>query len=51
MLYAASLPKIAIVLGVFVEIERGKIKLDSETRNQLIRTRIEIGKIFQGNLI
>ncbi|MEJ2285929.1 MAG: hypothetical protein P8X85_20330, partial [Desulfobacterales bacterium] len=37
MLYAASLPKIAIVLGVFVEIERGKIKLDSETRNQLIR--------------
>ena len=38
MLYAASLPKIAIVLGVFVEIERGAIKLDSETRNKLIRT-------------
>ena len=38
MLYAASLPKIAIVLGVFVEVERGKIKLDSQTRNQLIRT-------------
>ena len=38
MLYAASLPKIAIVLGVFVEIERGIIKLDSKTRNQLIRT-------------
>lgn len=37
MLYAASLPKIAIVLGVFVEIERGVIKLDSETRSQLIR--------------
>ena len=37
MLYAASLPKIAIVLGVFVEIERGVITLDSETRNQLIR--------------
>ena len=37
MLYAANLPKIAIVLGVFVEIERGAIKLDSETRNQLIR--------------
>jgi len=37
MLYAASLPKIAIVLGVFVEIERGVIKLDSEIRNQLIR--------------
>ena len=38
MLYAASLPKIAIVLGVFVEVERGVIKLDSKTRNQLIRT-------------
>ena len=37
MLYAASLPKIAIVLGVFVEIERGVIKLDSETRSQLTR--------------
>ena len=37
MLYAASLPKIAIVLGVFVEIDRGVIKLDKETRNQLIR--------------
>jgi beta-lactamase class A len=37
MLYAASLPKIAIVLGVFVEIDRGRLKLDSETRNQLIR--------------
>ena len=38
MLYAASLPKIAIVLGVFVEVERGVLKLDSETRNQLIGT-------------
>lgn len=38
MLYAASLPKIAIVLGVFVEIDRGRFKLDTETRNQLIRT-------------
>ncbi len=38
MLYAASLPKIAIVLGVIVEIDRGVIKLDSKTRNQLIRT-------------
>jgi len=37
MLYAASLPKIAIVLGVFVEIDRGVIQLDSETRSQLIR--------------
>ena len=38
MLYAASLPKIDIVLGVFVEVERGNIKLDSQTRSQLIRT-------------
>lgn len=38
MLYAASLPKIAIILGVFVEIDRGKIELDDQTRNQLIRT-------------
>jgi beta-lactamase class A len=37
MLYAASLPKIAIVLGVFVEIDRGVIELDAETRHQLIR--------------
>ena len=37
MLYAASLPKIAIVLGVFVEIDRGAIQLDSEIRSQLIR--------------
>ena len=37
MLYAASLPKIAIVLGVFVEIDRGVIQLDSEIRSQLIR--------------
>ncbi len=37
MLYAASLPKIAIVLGVFVEVDRGRLKLDSETRNQLVR--------------
>ena len=38
MLYAASLPKIAIVLGVFVEVERGELVLDEETRQQLIRT-------------
>ena len=37
MLYAASLPKIAIALGVIVEIDRGKIQLDAEVRNQLIR--------------
>ena len=37
MLYAASLPKIAIALGVVVEIDRGKIQLDAEIRQQLIR--------------
>ena len=38
MLYAASLPKIAIVLGVFVEIDRGQIELDTQTRDQLVQT-------------
>ncbi len=37
MMYAASLPKIAIVLGVFVEAERGRLTLDDETEQQLIR--------------
>jgi len=37
MLYAASLPKIAIVFGVFVEVDRGALTLDDETRQQLIR--------------
>jgi hypothetical protein len=35
MLYAASLPKIAILLGAFVEIERGRIALDNDTRASL----------------
>jgi beta-lactamase class A len=35
MVYAASLPKIAILLGAFVEIERGKMKLDEETYQTL----------------
>ncbi len=35
MLYAASLPKIAILLGAFVEVERGRIALDSQTRQSL----------------
>ena len=35
MVYAASLPKIAILLGAFVEIERGKMQLDFDTRNTL----------------
>jgi beta-lactamase class A len=35
MLYAASLPKIAILLGAFVEVERGRMRLDDETRRSL----------------
>ncbi|MGQ0656875.1 MAG: serine hydrolase [Chromatiales bacterium] len=35
MMYAASLPKIAILLGAFVEIERGRMKLDGPTRDTL----------------
>ena len=38
MVYAASLPKIAIVLGVFVQIERGKMKLDDKTKQLLTAT-------------
>lgn len=37
MLYAASLPKIAILLGAFVEIEEGTMKLDQDTRDSLTR--------------
>jgi beta-lactamase class A len=37
MQYAASLPKIAILLGAFVEIEQGKMKLDQDTRESLTR--------------
>ena len=37
MYYAASLPKIAILLGAFVEIERGDMHLDSSTRESLTR--------------
>jgi len=37
MIYAASLPKIAILLGAFVEIERGRMKLDEDTRASLTR--------------
>ena len=35
MMYAASLPKIAILLGAFVEIEQGNMTLDSDTRDSL----------------
>lgn len=37
MLYAASLPKIAILLGAFVEAERGRLTLDAATRAALTR--------------
>jgi beta-lactamase class A len=37
MIYAASLPKIAILLGAFVEIERGRMQLDADTRASLTR--------------
>jgi len=37
MLYAASLPKIAILLGAFVEIEQGHMVLDKDTRSSLTR--------------
>lgn len=37
MIYAASLPKIAILLGAFVQIERGSMTLDADTRDSLTR--------------
>jgi beta-lactamase class A len=37
MLYAASMPKIAILLGAFVKIENGEISLNDETRAELTR--------------
>jgi len=37
MQYAASLPKIAILLGAFVEIQNGEMKLDQNTRESLTR--------------
>ena len=35
MMYAASLPKIAILLGAFVKIEKGEMALDQATRDRL----------------
>ena len=35
MVYAASLPKIAILLGAFVDIEEGRMVLDNSTRKSL----------------
>lgn len=37
MMYAASLPKIAILLGAFKHIENGDMQLDEKTRDQLTR--------------
>lgn len=37
MVYAASLPKIAILFGAFKRIESGEMSLDEETRDQLTR--------------
>jgi len=37
MMYAASLPKIAILLGAFVQIERGNMVLDDQTREACTR--------------
>lgn len=37
MMYAASLPKIAILLGALVQIERGDMELNDETRASLTR--------------
>lgn len=37
MVYAASLPKIAILLGAFKRVEAGDLKLDSSTRETLTR--------------
>ena len=37
MMYAASLPKIGILLGAFVEIERGRMRLDADTSASLTR--------------
>ena len=36
MIYAASLPKIAIVLGALVEVDEGRLELDDELRSQLV---------------
>ena len=37
MFYAASLPKIAILLGAFVQIERGRMEMTPATRQSLTR--------------
>ncbi len=36
MMYAASLPKVAILLGVFASIESGRMELNDEVRDKLV---------------
>ena len=47
MMYAASLPKIAILLGAFVQAERGKLVLDEPTLaslNRMIRNSAQVDR-------
>ncbi len=37
MMYAASLPKIGIIQGAFVEIDAGRLNVDEELHGQLVR--------------
>ena len=37
MMYAASLPKIAILLGAFVKIDRGELVLDEPLRQEMVK--------------
>ena len=60
MMYAASLPKIAILLGAAVAIEEGKLDLDSQLQNDIVNmiryssnecaTRV-LGQVGRENLI
>jgi len=63
MMYAASLPKIAILLGAFERISKGQMTLDAKTREKLIHmirnssnhaaTEIlnQVGKAYLANLL
>jgi len=63
MMYAASLPKIAILLGAFERISKGQMTLDAKTQKKLIRmirnssnqaaTEIlnQVGKAYLANLL
>jgi beta-lactamase class A len=52
MVYAASLPKLAILLGAFKEIEAGRMKLDPDTRQSLtdmirVSSNVEASKMLR----